>query len=188
MFQEDEIFVERWESILNKCSLDLELALMERIQKELPTCAKKKAVLEQELRNVEAAEKFDAGRNKLLSSMRQFQEEVEKRKHQKFQRDGADYENDRVYRWAQTENPRHNFWRGNYRGQPWGRREPRQTAMKTSARGADTDSSTTSLYFLGGSQDSSSQAEGEGEVAGNIGTKGKSERPRRDRKRPARWW
>ncbi|OCT57610.1 hypothetical protein XELAEV_18003254mg [Xenopus laevis] len=184
MFQDDESFVEQWESILNKCSLDLELALMERIQKELPTCVEKKAVLEQELQNTEAAEKFEVGRSKLQSSLRQFQDEVEMRKRQKFQRDSTDYESGRVYRWARTENSGRQ-WRGNFRGNPRGEKEPRN--MATAARGSDTDSSSTSLDFLGGSQDNS-QAEGEEEAAGNIGAKGKSDQPQREQKRPARWW
>ncbi|OCT90302.1 hypothetical protein XELAEV_18018915mg [Xenopus laevis] len=164
MFQDDESFVERWESILNICSLDLELALMEQ------------------LRNTEAAEKFEFGRSKLQSSLRQFQDEVEMRKCQKFQRDGAAYESGRVYRWAHTVNPRRHC-RGNFRGNLRGKK-PRN--MVTTARGSDTDSSSTSLDFSGGSQDDS-QAEGEGEAAGNIGAKGKSDRPQREWKRPARW-
>ncbi|OCT92629.1 hypothetical protein XELAEV_18015686mg [Xenopus laevis] len=184
MFQEDEEFVERWESILNKCSFDLELALMERIQKELPTVAPKKTTLEQKVRNLDTVEKFEAGRIKLQTSLHHFQEDIEMRKRRKFQRDGADYENGYVYRWPQREQRR--YRRDFHEQVPMDRREGRRGDLST--RVSDTDSLTTSLDFLGGAH-GTLPPEGEGGAAANIREEGRRmNRPQRTQRRPTRWW
>ncbi|OCT65756.1 hypothetical protein XELAEV_18041999mg [Xenopus laevis] len=182
MFDDDEEFVDRWESILNKCSLDLELALMERIQKELPTSSQKKTAVEQKVRNLETPERFEAGRSKMQDALRHFQDETEMRKRQKFQRDGADYESGNVYRWPQSEYS--SFRKGAYgrRSRNNHKREWRQTGGTAS----DSDSSVASADFLGGSQ-TTAPINGEGGAVGN--TEGRRQnRPQRTRMRRTRWW
>ncbi|OCT62658.1 hypothetical protein XELAEV_18043743mg [Xenopus laevis] len=181
----DEEFMERWESILNKCSFDLELALMERIQKEMPDSAHKKMALEQKVRNLETPEKFETGKKKLQDVLRHFQEETEMRKRQKFYRDSADYESGNVYRKAQSANP--GFRKGAYGRRSRYRRDWRKPG--NSPRESDSDSSATSsasVDFLGGSQ--STMAPGaEGGAVGNIGER-RQIRPQRTKKKTMNWW
>ncbi|OCT80116.1 hypothetical protein XELAEV_18026921mg [Xenopus laevis] len=131
LFASDKEFCTRWEAIINKCSSDLMLATMERLQTELP--------------NVVAQ-----GKEKLAHHVQGFHTEVETRKRSKFQRDANDYSNGRVYRWrhpTQESFGDSGFIAGERQTRP---KQRRRDDISPGPRSESASSSASS--FLGGSQ------------------------------------
>ncbi|OCT93796.1 hypothetical protein XELAEV_18011467mg [Xenopus laevis] len=181
MFMEDANFKNRWEAILNKCSFDIMLLIMDRLQQETPVIMLKVEEAERKIRATVSAEQFQAAQSKLDESLRHFRLKLESRKRGKFLRDETDYTESRVYRWTPRE-----------RQQGWNQRNPEQgltyrggtrTEHRIEQEQANASVSSSPRSFLYGSQDSlgSIRSNGEGE-AGNIV---KKKQPYRRRK--MRW-
>ncbi|OCT57708.1 hypothetical protein XELAEV_18003167mg [Xenopus laevis] len=100
LFASDKEFWERWETIINKCSSDLMLATMERLQIQLPGIKQQIESEELEIRNAFAPDIVSQGKEKLAHHIQDFCTEVETQKRTKFQRDANDYSSGRVYTWV----------------------------------------------------------------------------------------
>ncbi|OCT77876.1 hypothetical protein XELAEV_18028973mg, partial [Xenopus laevis] len=150
LFASDKEFCTRWEAIINKCSSDLMLATMERLQTELPGIKKQIESVETEIRNAFAPDVVAQVKEKLAPHMQGFRTEVETRKRSKFQRDANDYSNGRVYRWRHpTQVP---FGDGGFTA---GERQtrPKQRRGDDISPGPRSESASSSASsFLGGSQ------------------------------------
>lgn len=100
-YNEDPTFRAKWESILNKCSMDLMLLLIEdgkaqRVKLEAEI-GDKRATL-----STLPSEELASIESKLKDNLRELEQSVKKLKLQKFKRDVDDYENARVYHWRKT--------------------------------------------------------------------------------------
>ncbi|OCT65677.1 hypothetical protein XELAEV_18041913mg [Xenopus laevis] len=165
LFAEDKDFCQRWEAIINKCSLDLMLATMERLQKELPAIQQQIVSQELEMRNSFPPEIVAEGTEKLADHVKKFRSEVEARKRSKFQRDAGDYSTGNVYRWNR---PSHDGMGGNKRslGTRGGHKaHPPRGYSPTRPR---SDSNSTTSSFLSGSQATDATSEEEGAQGENT--------------------
>ncbi|OCT82309.1 hypothetical protein XELAEV_18024830mg [Xenopus laevis] len=181
LFAEDKDFCQRWEAIINKCSLDLMLATMKCLQKELPAIKQQIATQELEIRNSFPPDIVSEGTDKLADHVRKFRSEVEVRKRSKFQRDAGDYSTGNVYRWNRSVyegmggNKRSLGTRGGHRAHP-----PRGNSPVRPR----SDSNSTTSSFLSGSQATDPASEGEGAQGENTEKK----RGRQGTYRRRRWW
>ncbi|OCT89753.1 hypothetical protein XELAEV_18018372mg [Xenopus laevis] len=150
MFSKNEQFCQKWEAILNKCSIDLMVAIIEETHKELPKVLQNVTEVETKLRNHASPAMLAEGKSKLTTHLQDFRMEVQARKRHKFQRDAADYEEGNVYRW-ETQRKDHGSGMRRY---PQGPHSKPLEPRKPRASSAASDSQDTSLSFLGGSQDS----------------------------------
>ncbi|OCT70450.1 hypothetical protein XELAEV_18037371mg [Xenopus laevis] len=152
MFSNNEQFCQKWEAILNKCSIDLMVAIIEEIHKELPKV-------------------FAEVKRKLMDHLQSFRMELQARKRTNFQSDAADYEEGTAYRWETNHNERGGFQGRDPRGF---RNKPRET-RRARASTETSDSQDTSLPFFGGSQ-SSLTADPEDTNEGAGSTRNKQQR------------
>ncbi|OCT55494.1 hypothetical protein XELAEV_18001766mg, partial [Xenopus laevis] len=129
MFGGDEAFRKKWESILNKFSLDLMVALLEQIQKEAPDVSALIAEKEQKMRNQYSERELSEGLTKLTDSLAAFRAALEIRKREKFRRDAEDYSAGMIYKWRTTQEQR----------QPMGREyvRTRRTRNESGERSAE---------------------------------------------------
>ncbi|OCT91919.1 hypothetical protein XELAEV_18014976mg [Xenopus laevis] len=122
MFSKNEQFCQKWEAILNKCSIDLMVAIIEetqRITQSVAKCCRE-------------------GKSKMTAHLQDFRMEVQARKRHKFQRDATDYE----------EGTRNDYG-SNMRRYPQGPRNKPMEPRKPRASSAASDSQDISLSFLG---------------------------------------
>ncbi|OCT57270.1 hypothetical protein XELAEV_18003783mg [Xenopus laevis] len=181
MFMEDANFKNRWEAILNKCSFDIMLLIMDRLQQETPVITLKVEEAERKIRATVPAEQFQSAQSKLDESLRHFRLKLESRNRGKFLRDEIDYTESRVYRWTPRE-----------RQQGWNQRNPDRGPIygggthiehRADQELPNPSASSSSSSFLYGSQDSlgSIRSNGEGEARNTT----KKKQPYRRRKM---WW
>ncbi|OCT88577.1 hypothetical protein XELAEV_18017206mg [Xenopus laevis] len=181
MFSNNEQFCNKWEAILNKCSIDLMVAIIEEIHKELPKVSQSGNEMETKLRNQASPQVFTEGKRKLADHLQSFRMELQARKRTKFQRDAADYEEGAVYRWETNRNDRGGFQGRDPRGFCNKPREMRRIRASTET----SDSQDTSLPFLGGSQ-SSLTADPEDANEGAAST-ARNKQHRQYKRRRMRW-
>lgn len=99
------VFMQRWTDILNKCSLDLMLLIIEQVKKELND-------LQAEIKHTEDALKSKCGQDftqidqSLKTWVGQYKDKLQSIKLSKYKRDTLDYQRNKVYRWQQPEEQR----------------------------------------------------------------------------------
>ncbi|OCT89603.1 hypothetical protein XELAEV_18018221mg [Xenopus laevis] len=178
---EDVTFKNRWEAILNKCSFDIMLLIMDRLQQETPVITLKAEEAERKIRAAVSAEQFQAAQAKLDESLRHFRLKLESRKRGKFLRDELDYTESRVYRWTPRERQQ---WRHQHNPEQGSiHRGGTHTEHRVEQEQVNTSASSSPSSFLYGSQDSlgSIRSSAEGEAGSTI----KKKQPYRRRK--MRW-
>ncbi|XP_073439459.1 uncharacterized protein [Dendrobates tinctorius] len=99
LFQNNTEFCEKFEKILNKCSLDLMALTLEHLNKDIKIGQEKVVNIERQLKDTLSKEEFETINNRSKESLNIFRQETEKRKRQKFIRDTQDYLQKKVYRW-----------------------------------------------------------------------------------------
>lgn len=97
--RQDDAFCDKWCDILNKCSLDLMLLVIEHVNTELSKVRGEVINLEKEMKD-----KCDAGQLKDIhehctSLLEGYKKELSEIKLRKYRRDTLDYKNNQVYRW-----------------------------------------------------------------------------------------
>ncbi|CAJ0931129.1 unnamed protein product, partial [Ranitomeya imitator] len=105
-------FCQRFEQILNKCSLDLMTLTLDYLHKEVKTSQDKLQSIETQLKDTSSKEEFESIKSRMKDNLEVYRLETEKRKRQKFIRDTQDYLQNRVYRWRGSTTS----YRYNYRG------------------------------------------------------------------------
>ncbi|CAJ0936718.1 unnamed protein product, partial [Ranitomeya imitator] len=105
-------FCQRFEQILNKCSLDLMTLTLDYLHKEVKISQDKLQNIETQLKDSSSKEEFDSIKSRMKENLESYRLETEKRKRQKFIRDTQDYLQNRVYRWRGSTTS----YRYNYRG------------------------------------------------------------------------
>ncbi|OCT87787.1 hypothetical protein XELAEV_18021485mg, partial [Xenopus laevis] len=171
LFSENVEYCRKFEGILNKCSLDIITLTIEYIQKELITVSEQIHAVETQLTQLGNQEEIAALKIQIEQSIRQFRQETEERKRNKFLRDAEDYVGGRVYRWTPGQpNLVLGYFR-NQRGQARPTRGPRDTqraGRQDSSRSAsggsspqrNTDTSGSSFLDLDSAPSSSGEREG----------------------------
>lgn len=95
---QDELFMTRWTEILNKCSLDLMLLIIEQVKKESEK-------MQSEIKQIEEALKTKCGPDftrideSLKRNVQEYREKLQQLKLSKYKRDTMDYQQNKVYRW-----------------------------------------------------------------------------------------
>ncbi|CAJ0947980.1 unnamed protein product [Ranitomeya imitator] len=112
LFQDNTDFCQRFEQILNKCSLDLMTLTLDYLHKEVKTSQDKLQSIETQLKDTSSKEEFESIKSRMKDNLEAYRLETEKRKRQKFIRDTQDYLQNRVYRWRGSTSS----YRYNYRG------------------------------------------------------------------------
>ncbi|OCT71476.1 hypothetical protein XELAEV_18034452mg [Xenopus laevis] len=90
LFSDKQEYRNKWEAIVNKCSLDLMLLTMEHLQQALPDIKDETSKMEDSIRNAFPLPTVSSGMTKLTDHLARFRTEVESRKRSKFQRDAGD--------------------------------------------------------------------------------------------------
>ncbi|CAJ0959891.1 unnamed protein product [Ranitomeya imitator] len=102
LFQENTDYCVKFESILNKCSMDLIVLTIDFLQKEISELKKKISTSEQQLIETSSSEDFKALKTKLDNTISEFRNNLQEKKRVKFLRDADDYRNNQVYLWRST--------------------------------------------------------------------------------------
>lgn len=99
---EDATFREQWEGILNKCSLDLILLIIEQTKKEKEKLQAKMDELKRQLTQASNESQQSSFENELKTNLDKFAMELKEYKLSKFRRDERDYAEGKVYTWKET--------------------------------------------------------------------------------------
>ncbi|CAJ0959383.1 unnamed protein product, partial [Ranitomeya imitator] len=86
-FDDNTDFCQRFEQILNKCSLDLMTLTLDYLHKEVKTSQDKLQSIETQLKDTSSKEEFESIKSRMKDNLEAYRLETEKRKRQKFIRD-----------------------------------------------------------------------------------------------------
>ncbi len=89
----------KWEQILNKCSLDLMLPIVEKTKAEKEKTDADIKLLESQIAAQVNTEEFNTITNNITSSLKSFEKELQSYKLKKFERDTKDYADGKIYEW-----------------------------------------------------------------------------------------
>lgn len=95
---EDKVFKTKWECILNKCSMDLILLLIEEAKTERDTLKKQLQDIKTSMSQVDSIQQLPF-EDKLNSDLKKLETTIKQMKLRKFKRDEEDYSRDQVYLW-----------------------------------------------------------------------------------------
>ncbi|CAJ0918936.1 unnamed protein product [Ranitomeya imitator] len=143
LFQDNPEFCQKFELILNKCSLDLMALTLDNLNKEIKNCQDKVSSIETQLKDSLPKEEFEAIKTCTKDNVDSFKKDTEQRKRQKFIRDTQDYLQKRVYKWQGSSS------RQNYRSY---RNMDGTSASSSDSERLDYVRSTSSSSFLGSSK------------------------------------
>lgn len=99
---EDTDFRSKWEAILNKCSLDLILLIIEHSKKEKEAIQEKLNEIKVQISGMSNDDTKLPFENKLKQDLEKLTDWVRQQKIKKFKRDENDYKEDRVYKWTRS--------------------------------------------------------------------------------------
>lgn len=149
----DPEFVRKWEKILNKCSLDLTLLIIEQTKKDAEKVQTEISELKSTLKENNASQ-LSKLETEIKAGLDTFEEELKAFKIKKFERDAEDYRRGLVYNWTRRDT---RIPRGTARLQRHGRqlqhRPIRDLLLTSEAETSDqghTSASSTDEAFLGG--------------------------------------
>ncbi|KAL7388934.1 hypothetical protein ABVT39_016775 [Epinephelus coioides] len=96
---DDPAFMKRWEQILNKCSLDLEVLLIEKSKAERSKKLEAIKSLETKVNTLPRSDEVTQMEGKMMNSLDSFKIQLKQYKMRKYQRDVKDYKEGTVYQW-----------------------------------------------------------------------------------------
>ncbi|XP_073511475.1 uncharacterized protein [Phyllobates terribilis] len=99
LFSDDLAFCDGFEQIINKCSLDLILLTIDRLQKAITDLGTEINNIETQLSTCLKVDELTALKDSLNISMDNFRKDLQERKRRKFARDTEDYLMNKVYKW-----------------------------------------------------------------------------------------
>lgn len=100
MFKSDESFCARWMAILNKCSYDLMLLVIEQSMAVVENTTGEIETLTENLKGKTETNEFDDKRKQLTSELESLEKKLKDTKIRKLERDKNDYKTKRVYNWT----------------------------------------------------------------------------------------
>lgn len=99
IFQDDEEFKIKWASILNQCSRDLMLLIIDRSKEEVAKIKEETSKLQVAFQSQCTSEIFDKKIQEMENSLKDFERKTKEIKIKKYHRDTKDYSLNRVYAW-----------------------------------------------------------------------------------------
>ncbi|CAJ0946012.1 unnamed protein product [Ranitomeya imitator] len=105
LFQDRPDFCQKFESILNKCSMDIIILTIEHLHKELSTVEAQVTSIQQQLSSTLTPDKFDLILQKTNKTIEEFRSQLQERKRSKFLRDAEDYHREQVLKVHFNSNP-----------------------------------------------------------------------------------
>lgn len=114
-FVDDPQYCADFERIINKCSLDLILLTVERLQKAITELKEGIDTTQLQLQDSLNSEEFAKLKETVEKYTETYRKETQEKKRSKFLRDGEDYLLKRVYRWQDTSLASRPGYRGRYR-------------------------------------------------------------------------
>lgn len=96
MFRTDEAFLQKWKAILNQCSTDLMLLIMEYSMETVSETEKEISTLESKLQSETDTATFD-NKSKKIKEVTALERHLKEFKIRKYKRDTKDYSNDTIY-------------------------------------------------------------------------------------------
>ncbi|XP_071988769.1 uncharacterized protein [Engystomops pustulosus] len=99
LFAEEEEFRNDFEKVLNKCSLDLMVLTISRLQKGIEELRCKTKATEQQLQDCMKPEEFSTLKSSVDTLINKYRKDTEDTKRNKYLRDLEDYRLNRVYKW-----------------------------------------------------------------------------------------
>lgn len=99
----DTEFKNKWEAILNKCSLDLMLLLIEEAKKQKCTTEKEIVSLKKEI-STKYKDQEIPFQKEIKEGLEKLQRHIKQEKLSKFKRNQSDYKGEKVYIWRQGHN------------------------------------------------------------------------------------
>ncbi|KAM4024097.1 uncharacterized protein ACNLHF_000039 isoform 1-T17 [Anomaloglossus baeobatrachus] len=142
LFSDKPNFCTKFESIINKCSMDLIILTIEFLQAEIEDLGKNITCIEQQLQNTVPSTEWDRIHTKTKDNIAEFRKILQDRKRQKFLRDQEDYSKNRVYRWQYCEDtPRRPAFHNRYSSSSgsdtdqYSSRQPHFLAQRSGPRG-----------------------------------------------------
>lgn len=157
----DSEFCKKWCAILNKCSLDLMLLVIQYAKDEQNKTKTELDLLRNEMKEKISIEHFQQTEEKCAKTIELFEKRTLEMKMQKYKRDTLDYKNGRVYPWLSSTGTAHQ------RRGP-GREEFAASSM-TSTEESENDQSTSTEPFLGPRYTFRSRGDRRGGGAGDSG-------------------
>lgn len=98
---ENVVFREKWEAILNKCSFDLILLIIEQTKKEKENVQARMNELKTQMTQASNASQQSSFEDELKTSLEKFTMELKEYKLKKFRRDERDYIEGNIYQWKE---------------------------------------------------------------------------------------
>lgn len=100
--RDDEMFCKKWCEILNKCSLDLILLVIEHVNDDLSKTRNEMSDLQKQLSSQYDETQLKAITDRCDALLEKYKNELTEMKLRKYRRDTLDYKSDQVYRWLST--------------------------------------------------------------------------------------
>ncbi|CAJ0921367.1 unnamed protein product [Ranitomeya imitator] len=100
LFSDKDDFCDKFEAILNKCSLDRILLTVDYLHKEIPAIDIEIGNIEQQLCSTLSHDEFTKIKTQTDKTINEFQSQLQERKRLKFIRDTDDYQRGEVYHWT----------------------------------------------------------------------------------------
>ncbi|OCT98660.1 hypothetical protein XELAEV_18010896mg [Xenopus laevis] len=98
---DDPVLKQRWQEICNKCSLDLIVLTIERLQVKVSTIRKSLSDVKEEIQREKGADQLAAILRDHEETLHRYRESISVRKQSKFDRDAQDYRQNQVYSWRE---------------------------------------------------------------------------------------
>ncbi|CAJ0947769.1 unnamed protein product [Ranitomeya imitator] len=102
LFQDKPDFCQKFEGILNKCSMDIIVLTIEYLQKDLASIEDQITSIKQQLTSTLSTEKLDQTLQKTNKIIEDFRIQLQERKRRNFFRDTEDYHRNQVYKWRNS--------------------------------------------------------------------------------------
>lgn len=143
---DDATFMEKWEKVLNKCSLDLMLLVIEKTKNEKTKLNAEIERLENEMKSKLDKEKYTEITNNISTTLAAHVNDIRSYKMRKYERDTKDYAAGTVYDWQGIKRRR-------YRQRPHPQRNNRHLTLSTASERdssdlSDSGSSNNPAHFL----------------------------------------
>ncbi|KAM4023156.1 uncharacterized protein ACNLHF_027971 isoform 1-T1 [Anomaloglossus baeobatrachus] len=106
LFSDNPLFCDKFEAIINKCSMDIIILTIEFLQKEIQQVSDSIRSTEEQLKQSLSASDLDQLKAKTNDFITNFGTNLETKKRQKFFRDQEDYTKGTVYRWRSGDGSR----------------------------------------------------------------------------------
>ncbi|KAM4048611.1 uncharacterized protein ACNLHF_011417 [Anomaloglossus baeobatrachus] len=103
LFSENIEFCDRFEAIINKCSMDIIVLTIDFLQKEISLVSNNIRAADEQLKQTLSASDLAQLKKKTDDIIGEFRRDLEARKRSKFLRDQEDYTRGTVYRWRAGE-------------------------------------------------------------------------------------